>query len=186
MSKNVIDTVGQHVFRYEPPEFTESGAPFLAHNSQKEIKAQVKDHFQFLGEGYYFWDNNIQRAKIWGEMHYEGKYKILEIPLVLQGDDFLDLAGSREDIANFCSLYDYYKDTFGYQGIGAFISGMMTLAKKNPKVWPYKVVRALNVKRKAPSSSFNHLKDSKMLLDPEIIVCFYDRDKINLSLSRVI
>lgn len=106
MSKNIINTVGQHVFKYDPPKYSEKGAPFRAKNpTAKDIKKSEitgeEPIYQFLGEGYYFWDNNIGRAHRWGKNHCNNRYLILEGDFVLSGDSFLDLVGSREDLMFF-------------------------------------------------------------------------------------
>ncbi|MDE5872128.1 MAG: hypothetical protein K2H22_09325 [Muribaculaceae bacterium] len=169
MSKNIIHTVGQHVFKYDPPEYTENGVPVLAKNP--EDKDEEK-RFQFLGEGYYFWDDNINRAHKWGKTHYKDKYLIMEIPLSLQGNRFLDLVGSRADLM---TLVDVLKETMKEipnLKLGAFFHMMQTMEKYEPGTWPYSIIRALNVKSRANKISFNHVLDSNMLLNPEIIICF--------------
>ena len=190
MSKNIINTIGQHVFKYDPPQYTEKGAPVLAKNlitkeSTKNVASEVvkkeEDKFQFLGEGYYFWDDNIKRAHKWGKQHCKGKYLILELPLELKGDRFLDLVGSREDCRIFYEAYKKKeKDTPGLK-IGAFFHGIQTIAKNSHKPCPFSIVRALNLKSNAKKISFNHIIDSEMLLDPEIIICFYEKKELNLQ-----
>lgn len=34
MSKNIIPTIGHHVFKYDPPKYTEEGAPVFAANTK--------------------------------------------------------------------------------------------------------------------------------------------------------
>ena len=189
MSKNIIPTIGQHVFRYDPPKYTEKGAPVLACNPTKpEIMEAEKNNnepkYQFLGSGYYFWDNNIQRAHRWGEEHCDGKYLICECSLVLQGESFLDLVGSREDLGKFLEVYMKMRKFDPNLKIGAFFYTMQVIAKYQPNTWPYTIIRALNVKRGKNEAPYNHLYNAKMLLDPEIIICFYNKNELNLQNSR--
>lgn len=189
MSRNIIHTIGQHVFKYLPPEFTEQGAPFLARNPERKSGLAVKDtkeaeKFQFLGEGYYFWDDNIERAHKWGKDHYKGHYLIMELPLKLDGEDFLDLVGSREDLRGFCEVFNKIRKTKPGLKIGAFFHGMQEMAKSNPALWPFTVIRALNVKSNAEKVSFNQIIGSKMLLNPEMIICFYEKKELNLQSIR--
>lgn len=183
MSKNIIHTIGQHVFKYLPPEFTEQDAPFLAKNP-KDLNIDKK--YQFLGQGYYFWDYNIRRAHNWGRTHYRDEYMILELPLILQGDGFLDLVGSREDLETFIKIYQAIKNTIPDPKIGAFINGMQLMEKLKPGCWPFKVIRALNLKPNSERLPFNSIPNSEMMLDPEIIICFYDRNELNLQNLRFI
>lgn len=189
MSKNIIHTIGQHVFRYDPPEYTEKGAPVFAKNPTPEKIKESEENkkepkYQFLGAGFYFWDNNIKRAHRWGRQHYQNNYLILEIPLDLKGDNFLDLVGSREDLMKFLKAYRKIKKKFPGLKIGAFFHGMQTMTKNGFSAWPYKIIRALNVKSNASKIPFNNIPDSRMLLDPEIIICYYDKNELNLHRSR--
>lgn len=189
MSKNIISTVGQHVFRYDPPKFIEKDAPFRAKNptAAEEKEAEIKGEeprYQFLGEGYYFWDNNIGRAHKWGKKHCGNKYIILEADMILSGDAFLDLVGSREDLGIFLDVYEYMKKRDADLKIGAFFKGMQAIAKYQPGVWPFTIIRALNVKRNGNFAAYNHLPNADMLLDPEIIICFYDKKELNLQNTR--
>lgn len=184
MSKNIIQTIGQHVFKYDPPEYTEKTTPVLAKNPEKRVKGIEK--YQFLGSGYYFWDNNIERAHKWGQQHYNGKYKILELPLELKGDHFLDLVGSREDIMTLVNALKEIENNIPDLKLGAFFHVMQIIEKYRPGSWPYTIIRALNVKSNADKIPFNHIKGSRMLLDPEIIICFYEKKELNLQGIRYI
>lgn len=191
MSKNIINTIGHHVFKYLPPDFTEKGIPFLAKNSAKENESSVNGKnteykFQFLGEGYYFWDDNIARAHKWGNSRYKGRYLIMELPLQLKGNRFLDLVSSREDLRLLLDVMKEVAKEIPDLKLGAFFHVMQTMEKHQPGTWPYSIIRALNVKANAVKLPFNHIKGSDMLLDPEIIICFYEKKELNLHSIRYI
>ena len=186
MSKNIIPTIGQHVFIYDPPKYTEKGVPVLAKNPTQKEEEEARRHkkklkYQFLGEGYYFWDDNIRRALDWGTSHCNNKFLILETPLTLRGDHFLDLVGSRADLNLFMQAFEEIRIMNPNLTIGIFCKTMQKMAKYQPDKWPYRIVRGLNVKSTSPRIQFNQIIDSKMLLDPEIIICFYDLNDITLS-----
>lgn len=191
MSKNIIATIGQHVFKYDPPKYSEKDAPYLAKNpTAPEVTESEQNRkeprYQFLGEGFYFWDNNIGRAHSWGKTHCDDKYLILEADLVLAGDQFLDLVGSREDLMIFLEAYEKMRKIEPGLKIGAFFKGMQTIAKYRPAAWPFTIIRALNVKRNGNFAAYNHLQNADMLLDPEIIICFYGKKELNLQNTRYI
>ncbi len=79
-------------------------APF-----KSEIK---KDYIPFLGEGYYFWENNLELAKIYGNKRYNGKFFVLEFVLNINDERMLDLVGSREDILWFKNFIEKIKKHF--------------------------------------------------------------------------
>lgn len=189
MSSNVVRTTGQQVFKYDPPQYTEKGVPVFARNPSSEELREAKGKgeepkFQFLGEGYYFWDDNIERAHKWGKQHCEGSYRILEAQLELQGDNFLDLVGSREDLRIFLNAFSVMKKKYPNLKIGAFFHGMQAIMKHQTDVWPFTIIRALNVKKNGYKIRYNHLSNAEMLLDPEIIICFYRENELNLQNSR--
>lgn len=191
MSKNIIQTIGQHVFKYDPPLFTEENVPVLAGNSKSADNVMLgngngREKYQFLGEGYYFWDDNIERAHKWGKTRCEDKYLVLELPLVLQGNRFLDLVGSRQDLRILVEALNAIRDRIPDLKLGAFFHMMQTMEKIEPGSWPFSIIRALNVKSNTQKIDFNHVPDSKMLLNPEIIICFYDKKELNLQSRRYI
>lgn len=182
MSRNIINTIGHHVFRYDPPYFDESGAPCKSVVTSKNNK----QNYPFIGEGYYFWDDNIGRAKRWGEQRCKGKYKIMECSLRLQGEAFLDLVGSREDIRCFSMILDKIKSNgTNISGMGEAIYRLQLMAHYNPKVFPFKIIRVLDVSKNRERIDFVVGKESKMLLNPEMIICFFDKKDIPLWQARV-
>jgi len=46
--------------------------PFLSNYEPKKNKTP------FLGKGYYFWDYNLEYAKVWGKNHYTNDYFICQ------------------------------------------------------------------------------------------------------------
>lgn len=186
MSKNVIKTIGHHTFKYSPPQYTDETAPCLSETQTEIIKGVETIEYPFLGDGYYFWDYNIKRAHKWGEDHCDNSYGILKVHMTLKGDKFLDLAGSRHDLEKFAKIYSLMKKKEPGLRPGAFFKGMQMMEQEEHGSWPYTIVRALNVKKHANSVQFNHIQNSKMLLNPEIIICFYDKNDIDLQNSSVI
>ncbi len=180
MSNNIIKTKGHHTYRYEPPYYTDAGTPIYS----KITGSGENTHFPFLGEGYYFWDNNIERAKRWGKQRYNGHYGINEYPLVLEGEYFLDLAGSRQDLYDFFAIVQKIWDKLGERmPIGQTICLLQTLERQKPGTFPFKIIRSLNVKTKHNTISYNSDKNikSSFLLDPEIIICFFDRNDVPIG-----
>lgn len=51
----------------------------------------------WLGDGYYFWDDSLESAKWWGDIHYKRNYIICESSYDSHSDDYLDLIGNQED-----------------------------------------------------------------------------------------
>lgn len=140
------------------------------------------DRSHFLGMGYYFWDDNMEYAKYWGEVFYLRKSKgckVMQFNASWSSDiffDFLERANGR------------YVNTIGEQ-----------LNKKGPKRWkiceiieylkredsfPFSVIRAvdLNATRFQQLALFTPAQNSGNTdLNPCYIVCVTRLEDIDLS-----
>lgn len=109
-------------------EYVLKNAPFFAKDFSQEGK------FQFLGSGYYLWEDDIEQAHHWGKKHYNNQYYIvafeceIDETLVLDLDSkkgekiFSDLQklfkakGTDRNIKDYCLnkvLNTLFKGTFG-------------------------------------------------------------------------
>lgn len=70
-------------------DFVLKNAPFLA----KDDPAKKK--YQFLGEGYYFWEDDVEQAHKWGKTHYRNCYFIVEFDCEIDEVYLLDLNDRR-------------------------------------------------------------------------------------------
>ena len=67
-------------------DFVLQNAPFLAIDNRESKK------YQFLGSGYYFWEDDIKQAHYWGQVHYgKDNYFIVQFLCNIDEDDLLDL-----------------------------------------------------------------------------------------------
>ena len=66
-------------------EYVLANAPFYAKDFAQERK------YQFLGAGYYFWDDDIEQAHYWGKVHYNNKYYIVVFDCNIDEEFLLDL-----------------------------------------------------------------------------------------------
>ena len=83
-------------------DYVLKNAPFEA----KEIQQINKE--QFLGSGYYFWEDDIKQAHHWGKVHYNNQYYIVAFECEIDEDFLLDL-NSREGQKEFFALYSLYE-----------------------------------------------------------------------------
>ena len=78
-------------------------APFFAKDSQQENK------YQFLGSGYYLWEDDEEQAHHWGKVHYNNSYYIVEFVCAIDENYLLDL-NSREGQKEFSSLIKIFQE----------------------------------------------------------------------------
>ncbi len=123
-----------------------NNAPFESTYNEYERK------FAFLGTGKYLWDNNFERAKLWGKQHCDDSFYVVEFEFVITEDDnleFLDLVGSMQDIHHFKQLYQrvvrekklliHNKPT-----MGKIIEILKEMEKDSPGIFPFKAIRAID------------------------------------------
>ncbi|MGL5914409.1 MAG: hypothetical protein ACRCZB_09610 [Bacteroidales bacterium] len=153
-----------------------ANAPFFAENKEGE-------NTQFLGEGYYFWDNNLEMAQIWGDSHYKEPYFIVECEIDISPEKCFDLVGNREhqillsnlllrlrnrnhdkqnwtvaDCLDFLKTLDS-KDTFPYQSIRAT---------------DYVVPETLEQDKCFFVKKYNHYT----ILHPKMAICVFDKSTL--------
>jgi len=151
-----------------------------------------KDRFgnaPFLGFGYYYWDNNIDQAHIWGKTRCKNNYVIVKSELTLEGRDFLDLVGNRADMIEFVALHAKLsaEHNNGKQWpLGKFIEFLRKLnTTKYKGIFPWKVSRAVDLKSvssiKPSAFNFVYKKDNYTDLNPCIVICLYEKNDVILQ-----
>ncbi|MCG8860075.1 hypothetical protein [Tenacibaculum finnmarkense] len=161
-------------------DYVLKNAPFYSeHDAENDKKP-------FIGAGYYFWEYNIDYAKVWGKNHYNDSYFIVESEINIENNDdsfYLDLAGNREHLVGFVELLKEFKfiDDKGTDGIDLchIISYLRDMFPE--EVFPYKVIRAVDYKNKATTGikiAFNEKGSSYTILNPRIIVSYKNKEDI--------
>jgi hypothetical protein len=186
MSKNIIVTIGHHTCSEAHHAYLMERAPFMSVYDEKQ------DKLPFLGSGYYFWDNNIDQAIYWGDTHYNGKYNIVAVDLELSGECFLDLIGSREDMAFFKCLVEQVserRDDTNNWSISQFIECFRRINKLPgyEHFFECRIIRAIDSHAaNQDTKKFNKLHRGSMPLNPRLIICFFDKRDIPLNTIRII
>jgi hypothetical protein len=161
-------------------DYVLKNAPF---HSEYNVRLSKKP---FIGEGYYFWEYNLDYAKVWGKNHYKNTYFIVESEIKIDSEDdsnYLDLAGNREHLVGFVELlkeFDFI-DERGTKDID-LCTIISYLRNELPKeVFPYKVIRAVDYKNKETTGikiDFNDKGSSYTILNPRIIVSYKNKEDI--------
>ncbi len=181
MSTNHIVTKGHHTCEKCQKAYAIANAPF------KSCYNKLTNNEPYLGDGFYFWDDNLPLAEWWGKIHYNNSYTILEYDLDLFGDHFLDLVGSRQDFIYFQTLVDRIRQYPGCENFGVCkcIKFLLEREKSKQGTFPIRIVRALDISR-VEGMEFAENKKGRMLLDPRIIICFFDKNDIPLRTAKVV
>lgn len=145
------------------------------------------DRNPYLGKGFYFWDNNYQFAKVWGNTRYNGNYIICKATLHLDNEIFLDLVGNRENIMYFEKLIK--KLNRENWPIGKFIEFLKEkeLDKNLKGIFPFKAIRALDYdKDNFKKYKFAEGKAGYTSLRPIFIICLFEKTELLLSDFKII
>ena len=166
-----MQTIGHHTCSKDNGEqYVVMHAPFMSPYQP------VTKKLPFLGAGYYFWDDNLEMAKFWGDRHYHGKYFILKSDLQIPVDTFLDLVGNRQDMLHIKNLLGKMKE-YGFDRpnwtLGASIEAMKKINSKIPDFFPFEVIRAVdNSALDDDKVFFTAGKPNYTNLNPRIVICF--------------
>ena len=154
--------------------------PYLSIYNPQENKTP------FLGEGYYFWDYNLEYAKVWGKNHYSNEYFICQSEISIDSEKdgyFLDLAGNREHLVGFVGLlWEFnliHKD--GTEGIDLCYIIDYLRTQCPSEVFPFEVIRAVdyeNNEQVGIKIVFNQGKKSFTILNPRVIISFKNKENI--------
>lgn len=149
-----------------------------------------KKYPPFAGDGYYFWEDNIEAADWWGFVKYQRKgkeYRVFRIDLTLRYDNqtFFDIVGNRQHLNLLKRLIDKTKKATDCNDwkLHNFIKYFRLLEQKNPGMFPYKMIRfndfALNPK--IQSQVFLGGFNRYALLNPFYIICVFDKEILPLE-----
>ena len=162
-------------------EYVLQNAPFYSEYLPKEHKKP------FLGEGFYFWEYNLEYAKAWGEMHYNRKYFVCEAEIDIDHitDGFyLDLAGNRKHLVGFVELLREFNLIHKEGTKGIDLCCIISYLRTNfpSEVFPFKVIRAVDYKNNEKIGiriGFNDkVAGSYTILNPRMLISFKNKDDI--------
>lgn len=142
----------------------------------------------FLGEGFYFWEENTIAAHRWGKNHYNDNYSITEYEkLKINESEILDFL-NRTHTRYFNELRKDYielKPNSKNWSLGVWIEFFKTLNKNQEITFNYNFIRA---EENLPNSNENNYLKRKILfkdglqyytfLDPLLVLCVIDKSNL--------
>jgi len=147
-----------------------------------------KGQLPFLGEGYYFWEYNLEYAKIWGDLHYDRQYYVFESDVEIDHNVdgfYLDLAGNRKHLVGFVDLLREFEliHPEGTKGVDLCYVIKYLREACPEEVFPFKVIRAVDYKNSEKLGIkidfTGRGKDpSFTILNPRIIISYKNKGDI--------
>ena len=163
----------------------------LKNSPFEAIHDPKKEKHQFLGTGYYFWDDNIEMARIWGEDHCKGSYVIIETELDINENICFDLVGNRKHLRflrNFIERLKHYGIDIEEWGISQVLEFLKD-KKINPD-FDFQSIRAIDY---TLPTDYNLEKypfvtntDHYTILNPKIIICVINKNLLSLPYKKII
>ena len=114
--------------------FVRKNAPFLAEDNPQNRK------YQFLGTGYYLWEDDIEQAKRWGEVHYKNSFFVVEFECDIEEEDILNL-NEREGQKALFEMIKNIQIEFGVNLRGLPLSKIFSLIYKSHITFNYKAIK---------------------------------------------
>jgi hypothetical protein len=190
INNNILKTIGHHTCKKDGGEvLVLKESPFFAEHNPEEEK------FQFLGSGYYFWDNNIELAKVWGKGRYSDDYYVIEIDFELTSENCFDLVGNRYHQIHLLNYIKEYEELTGENKedwtVNQCIQFLRELNIEDEQVFPYKFVRAVDLLKHTKFKAQHLMKfiDSKenyTIMNPKIVICVFDKEELNLQSKKIV
>lgn len=184
-----METVGHHsCYKDGGYDFVLENAPFIANHNPDTGKKQ------FLGTGYYFWDDNLDMALYWGKNHYDNNFYIIECDLCFHNDCLLDLIGIRNHQKYLMQVREKLAKLFPYTGdtwsLGTFIEFLKYINENDERyrgIFNFKAVRAVDVTQKSiPKIYFVQGKGNYTNLNPRYVICLYEKNELILRSKKII
>lgn len=158
-------------------------------------KSNGNKYLPFLGEGYYYWEENDKAAHSWGKRRYGNNYNIVEyIDANISRDDLLDFL-NRRDLRYFNELIERFKEkrksSTNWQIVN-WIEFFKQLEKTNKGIFPFNFLRA-DENLPDPSQN-NKIKDKSnfndtgyyTFLNPLIMLCAINKCNLNCKKKHII
>ena len=114
--------------------FVLKNAPFLAEDNPRNRK------YQFLGTGYYLWEDDIEQAKHWGEVHYKNSFFVVEFECDIKEEDILNL-NEREGQKALFEMIENIQTEFGANLRKLPLSRIFSLIYKSHITFNYKAIK---------------------------------------------
>jgi hypothetical protein len=182
-----METIGHHTcLNKGGQKYVYDNAPFLAEYDDEDKNKP------YLGQGYYFWDNNLAMAHEWGKVHCHNEYCILVVELVLNDRELFDLVGNREHCMKLTSLRKKFSDKNHNRDnweLAKFIEFLKDRETETDYagIFSYKAVRAVDLSGKRNLwTYFVKGKKSFTNLDPKFIICIIDLKRIPLRNKKLL
>ena len=156
-------------------------APFISKWPKTDEGELDEDNIKdpYLGEGYYFWQNDLERSKYWGKKFYKNYYFVLKSSINTTDTNFLDLVGDQEHIGAFQLICNKLINSGSIET--GFTLGEAIEYMKKANIFPWKVIRCKEFTPHTPKQYFRRGSQSYTLLGGVFIFCLVEKNDVILT-----
>lgn len=163
-------------------DYVLENAPFLAKNNAQNRK------FQFLGEGYYLWENDIEQAKYWGKVHYDNSFFIVEFEYDIEDKLLLDL-NAREGQRTLYKIIDTIQKEVGLNLKNWPLSKLLSFIYRSNINFIYKSIKVkdeFSSRRRQEIFKFTSVKDNFTYIGGVYFYFFRNKDDMNIISKNIV
>lgn len=165
-------------------------APFFAKDNPQNMK------YQFLGGGYYLWEDDIEQAKYWGKIHYRNVFLIVEFECYLQEEYLLNL-NEREGQKKFKEIIQILQTKINQNNRNTKIEQDWTLSRiikflysgKSGILFDYKAIKVKDVfssNRRQLEIKFTSYKPNYTYIDSIYFYYFHNKEDMNIISKKIV
>ena len=159
--------------------FVRENAPFLAKDNPQNRK------YQFLGTGYYLWEDDIEQAKHWGEVHYKNSYFVVEFECDIEEEDILNL-NEREGQKALYEMIEEIQTKFGVNLRKLPLSKIFEVIYRSKITFNYKTIKVkdeFSSRKRQEAFKFTSVKDNFTYLGG--VYFYFFKNKIDFGSRKI-
>lgn len=185
----------QHTCKSATAAYLLKNAPF---KSEKYFKHDLKSGkkrtvLPFLGEGYYFWEENINEAHSWGVSHYKGNYAIVNYKNISIDVAFLLDLTDRRVINDFEKQKAVFLDRFPERvnwNVAQWIELFKEIRRRNNNMDSF-AFNYIKIERSSAHDmqdicSYKLIRPYYININPIYILCICDKSLLKCEIDEVI
>ncbi|MEZ0607673.1 hypothetical protein ACAW74_04105 [Fibrella sp. WM1] len=135
----------------------------------------------WLGDGYYFWDSNIDWAHDWGDYYSQNGYVICSSQIRLDETVF-DLFGNVKHQQLFERAYIALRErTRSEVTVPQVINAMKML-----KAFPFHAIRAFDEPRTVSTIRYNHKRPEQLIIGQRVQICLVNKNNLLSQTFRIV
>ena len=139
----------------------------------------------WLGDGYYFWDGDIEWAHQWGKSYYLGKYLIFQGEIAINEETY-DLYGNTNQKMEFKALVQELIKNGTFNNIrNVKVPEVIEYLKKYIG-FDYNSIRAADITNKALEISFGGKYKEFMYVNERVQVCLITKKNLTSRSFKVV